>query len=64
MKKAQRHKKYKEGGKKGGDKTLEMHGKKHYKKIGKDGAIKRWSKPLVEDEGVPDEFGTFENGVV
>lgn len=66
MNKAQRHKKYKEGGKKGGAKTLEVHGKKHYKKIGKNGATKRWTKPLIEsgiDDDLPEGFGTFENGV-
>lgn len=49
MKKSQRRKKYKEGGKKGGDKTLEMHGLKHYKEIGTKGANKRWGNELAEE---------------
>ncbi len=49
MNKSKRTKKYKEGGKKGGDKTLEMHGRKHYKNIGTKGANKRWRKLEVEE---------------
>ena len=49
MKKKERTKKFKEGGKRGGNKTLEMHGKKHYHEIGKKGALKRWNKQLVEE---------------
>lgn len=53
MKKSQRHKKYKEGGKKGGKKTLEMHGRKHYEEIGTKGANKRWGKELaVKDDSL------------
>lgn len=48
MKKDQRKKKYQEGGRNGGNKTLEMHGVKHYKTIGAKGANKRWKKDLAE----------------
>lgn len=43
MKKSQRKKKYREGGKNGGKKTLERHGTQHYSDIGKEGARRRWA---------------------
>ncbi len=49
MRKKERTKKLKEGGRNGGNKTLEIHGKKHYEEIGKKGAEKRWKKEIVTE---------------
>lgn len=63
MDKAKRHKKYKEGGKNGGDKTLERHGRDHYKKIGKAGAEKRWGKNIEDEIEDVEDFDEPENVV-
>ncbi len=54
MERKERKKKLKESGKKGGNKTLENHGKEYFSEIGKKGADIRWNKNMVEED-MPEE---------